>query len=163
MDSDANFMRLLEVDQDCSINVVDIDFNIEIRYYDIQASFPYIMVEVPILLPQNKDYYVCVFEPKSRSVDNCTSLVLGRQSNFMSIDFDIRNRYAIILENGLVVYDMQQQSTNKSLNASRWVSVAELSEIGIDGPFSYLQIVSFFESGLRVQIGTQSESFEVAM
>lgn len=69
----------------------------EIRYYDIQASFPYLIIEAPILFPQNKNYFVCKFDTKDRVVNNCVLLVKGRQDTFLSQDFDLRLRYVLIL------------------------------------------------------------------
>ena len=120
------------------------------------------MVEVPILMPENKDYYVCMFDVRSRAVVNCTSLVKGRQDNFMSSDFDLRSPYALILEKGLGIYDLRQ-IPQKSLNCTRWITESELEDLGIIGPFTYIQIIGFFDSGLTFEIGTEFESFEVSL
>lgn len=127
MKDDANSIHLLEVDSNCGLTINDLILDLDIRYYDVQASYPFVMLEVPILLPENKDYYVCRFDDRNKTVSNCTALVKAAQTNFLSLDFDLRMRYGLILEKGLGIYDLNKITANRSLDASLWVSEAELA------------------------------------
>lgn len=125
-------------------------------------------LEVPILLPENRDYYSCVFNPQSMKFVNCSALVnsVGTelQESFRSIDFDMDNEYVVLLERGIGVFEMRgSNSTNSSLNASVWIAESDLAEqLGIYPPFSYIRVEqSKLGEWLIFEVATTMESYEV--
>lgn len=53
---------LLEVGKDCRLTSRPVLIELaDYSYYDFKARYPYLLLEVPILLPENRDYYCCIF------------------------------------------------------------------------------------------------------
>lgn len=166
----GSYLHQIHVADSCASNMTITDIEVSIlsdpgiRFFDVLGSFPEVMIEAPVLFPENKRYYVCTIDKNQTT--NCTALVAGSKKYFMSKDFDVRyfgNRtYALILEDGLIVYALSKSREAES-NVTRWLSPFELKGLDIEAPFTYTSIVDIGNGNLTIEIGTTYESYELTL
>ena len=102
-------------------------------------------MEIPILLPENKNYYTCLFDEETLTFGACAMLVNVLQNNFLSLDSDIHKGFGLILEKGVGIYNLSQRQ-NK-IDALGWISEEKLISMGIRPPYKYARILKASQNG----------------
>ena len=97
----------------------------------MKFSDPFVVFQVPIRVESNKIYFLTKYRADiNQFSDKFSSMTSQQYDNFETKDFEVFEKYAYLLEDGLGIYDLEKEQNlnNTNVEPAIWIEIEDIQK-----------------------------------